>query len=65
MIVCSTLGFFYAALHVFRSEEGVGKNARIMVWCMVSLIAGMGMIVIRTLYKRWERHQMDAEVEAV
>lgn len=62
MIVFSSLSFFYAVYRVTRTDEIQGNRERYMVWAMVALIASMGMLVIWTVYKRWKRHQMDAEL---
>ncbi|GMH41064.1 hypothetical protein BSKO_08974 [Bryopsis sp. KO-2023] len=65
----SAFAFFYATYTMFSTGdlspqhahgENVGKEKALVI-SMVVIILIMSIVVLRKVYQRWERHQMDAE----
>ena len=65
MIVLTSLSFFYAVYRVFRSNELHGKKEKGAVWAMVATIGIMAVLVIWVVFRRWKRHQMDAQIDGI
>ena len=62
MILLAALSFVYVVGRILQSEEAKARNERGLIIGMIVSIVVMTVFVVWVLYKRWRRHQMDAEL---